>query len=32
MFCTIGVYSLNYNTFDIFMTRGFGVVGYVNES
>jgi TctA family transporter len=29
VFCTIGVYSLNYNTFDIFMTAAFGVVGYV---
>jgi TctA family transporter len=29
VFCTIGVYSLNYNVFDIFMTAFFGVVGYV---
>ncbi|MCD0505082.1 tripartite tricarboxylate transporter permease [Bordetella petrii] len=29
VFCTIGVYSLNYNTFDIFTTAIFGVVGYV---
>ncbi|MFJ1299594.1 tripartite tricarboxylate transporter permease [Bordetella genomosp. 5] len=29
VFCTIGVYSLNYNTFDVFMTAAFGVVGYV---
>ena len=29
VFCTIGVYSLNYNTFDIFITAIFGIVGYV---
>ena len=29
VFCTIGVYSLNYNTFDLYMTAVFGVVGYV---
>ncbi|CAM4032910.1 tripartite tricarboxylate transporter permease [Bordetella tumulicola] len=29
VFCTIGVYSLNYNTFDIFITAIFGVVGYI---
>ena len=29
VFCTIGVYSLNYNTFDIFTTACFGMVGYV---
>jgi putative tricarboxylic transport membrane protein len=29
VFCTIGVYSLNYNSFDIFTTAMFGVVGYV---
>ena len=28
VFCTIGVYSLNYNTFDILTTATFGVVGY----
>ncbi|CAM4320851.1 tripartite tricarboxylate transporter permease [Bordetella muralis] len=28
VFCTIGVYSLNYNTFDIFTTAIFGVIGY----
>ena len=28
VFCTIGVYSLNYNTFDIYTTAVFGVVGY----
>jgi len=29
VFCTIGVYSLNYNTFDIFTTAIFGIVGYL---
>ena len=29
VFCTIGVYSLNYNTFDIMTTSCFGIVGYV---
>ncbi|NYT69040.1 tripartite tricarboxylate transporter permease [Pusillimonas noertemannii] len=29
VFCTIGVYSLNYNTFDIWMLAVFGLVGYV---
>lgn len=29
VFCTIGVYSLNYNSFDIFTTAMFGIVGYV---
>jgi TctA family transporter len=29
VFCTIGVYSLNYNTFDIYTTAMFGVIGYV---
>ncbi|ANN79499.1 tripartite tricarboxylate transporter permease [Bordetella flabilis] len=29
VFCTIGVYSLNYNAFDIFVTAVFGLVGYV---
>ncbi|MFF7060221.1 Tripartite tricarboxylate transporter TctA family protein [compost metagenome] len=29
VFCTIGVYSLNYNVFDIFMFAIFGVIGYV---
>lgn len=29
VFCTIGVYSLNYNAFDIFMFAVFGVIGYV---
>ena len=29
VFCTIGVYSLNYNTFDILTTAFFGIVGYL---
>jgi TctA family transporter len=29
VFCTIGVYSLNYNVFDIWMTAAFGLVGYI---
>ncbi|KRC68796.1 Tripartite tricarboxylate transporter TctA family protein [compost metagenome] len=29
VFCTIGVYSLNYNGFDILMFAIFGIVGYV---
>jgi TctA family transporter len=29
VFCTIGVYSLNYNVFDIFVTAVFGFVGYI---
>lgn len=29
VFCTIGVYSLNYNVFDIWMTAAFGFVGYI---
>jgi TctA family transporter len=29
VFCTIGVYSLNYNVFDIYMTAAFGVLGYL---
>ncbi|HUH88620.1 MAG TPA: tripartite tricarboxylate transporter permease [Pusillimonas sp.] len=29
VFCTIGVYSLNYNVFDIWMLALFGLVGYV---
>jgi TctA family transporter len=29
VFCTIGVYSLNYNVFDIFMTAAFGLIGYI---
>jgi len=29
VFCTIGVYSLNYNVFDIWVTALFGAVGYL---
>ena len=29
VFCTIGVYSLNYNVFDILVTAAFGLVGYL---
>jgi TctA family transporter len=29
VFCTIGVYSLIYNVFDIWMTAAFGLVGYI---
>ncbi|HSV82285.1 MAG TPA: tripartite tricarboxylate transporter permease [Ramlibacter sp.] len=29
VFCCIGVYSINNNVFDVFMTAGFGLVGYV---
>ncbi|MGE4370641.1 MAG: tripartite tricarboxylate transporter permease [Burkholderiaceae bacterium] len=29
VFCTIGVYSLNYNVFDIWVTAIFGFIGYV---
>jgi TctA family transporter len=29
LFCTIGVYSLNYNVFDIYIMAIFGIVGYV---
>jgi len=29
VFCTIGVYSLSYNVFDIWMTALFGAVGYL---
>jgi putative tricarboxylic transport membrane protein len=28
-FCCIGVYSINNNTFDVFMTAAFGIVGYI---
>lgn len=28
LFCCIGVYSLNNNTFDVFMTAAFAVIGY----
>src|SRR3546814_16574626 len=29
VFCTIGVYSLHYNVFDVWMTAAFGLVGYI---
>ena len=29
LFCCIGVYTLNNSTFDVFMTGGFAVVGYI---
>lgn len=29
LFCTIGVYSLNYNSFDILLFALFGVIGYL---
>lgn len=29
VFCVIGVYSLNYNTFDVLLTALFGIAGYV---
>ncbi|MEO6985974.1 MAG: tripartite tricarboxylate transporter permease [Paralcaligenes sp.] len=29
VFCTVGVYSLNYNVFDIWMTAAFGLIGYI---
>lgn len=29
LFCAIGVYSLNYNTFDIYMMGIFGIIGYI---
>jgi TctA family transporter len=29
LFCAIGVYSTNNNTFDIWMVAGFGLIGYV---
>jgi putative tricarboxylic transport membrane protein len=29
LFCCIGVYSLNNNTFDVFLTAAFALVGYV---
>ncbi|MDO8299721.1 tripartite tricarboxylate transporter permease [Lacisediminimonas sp.] len=28
-FCCIGVYTVNNSTFDVFMTAGFGVMGYI---
>ncbi|SNS56086.1 TctA family transporter [Noviherbaspirillum humi] len=29
VFCCIGVYTVNNSTFDVFMTAGFGVMGYI---
>jgi len=29
VFCCIGVYSINNNVFDVYMTAGFGVIGYL---
>ncbi len=29
LFCCIGVYTLNNNTFDVYLTAGFALVGYV---
>src|SRR5690606_32912563 len=29
VFCTVGVYSLNYNVFDIYVTVAFGFIGYL---
>jgi TctA family transporter len=29
LFCAIGVYSTNNNTFDIWMVAGFGLIGYL---
>lgn len=29
VFCCIGVYSINNNTFEVFMTAAFGIAGYV---
>jgi TctA family transporter len=29
VFCSIGLYTLNNNNFDVFMAAGFGIVGYV---
>lgn len=29
LFCSIGVYSLNYNVFDIYVMAIFGVIGYI---
>ena len=29
VFCAIGVYSLNYNVFDIYLTAAFGFIGYI---
>ncbi|WKU20849.1 tripartite tricarboxylate transporter permease [Advenella alkanexedens] len=29
LFCTVGVYSLNYNAFDIYVMGIFGIIGYI---
>ncbi|GAA5236736.1 tripartite tricarboxylate transporter permease [Verticiella sediminum] len=29
VFCSVGVYTLNYNVFDIYVTAAFGLIGYV---
>lgn len=29
VFCCIGVYSINNNTFDVYQAAGFGVIGYI---
>jgi putative tricarboxylic transport membrane protein len=29
VFCCIGVYSINNNVFDVYVTAGFGIIGYV---
>jgi putative tricarboxylic transport membrane protein len=29
VFCCIGVYSINNNVFDVYITAGFGIIGYV---
>jgi putative tricarboxylic transport membrane protein len=29
VFCCIGLYTLNNNTFDVYMAAGFGLVGYI---
>jgi len=29
LFCCIGVYTVNNNVFDVFMTAAFGVIGYI---
>lgn len=29
VFCAIGVYTLNYNVFDIYVTAAFGLIGYL---
>jgi len=29
VFCSVGVYTLNYSVFDVFVTAAFGLIGYV---